>query len=351
MALSPRVLENEIKLRRHCARVWVREAYRMACAMQPDITISVKTDAYGRPTFLTKTDKKIEKFLVAKIKKHFPQDAIIGEEGANVPVTEGCFCWILDPIDGTDNFACRISPWAISVGVMYEGMPVVAVVAVHDPALPYHRRVLSTQRGSSQVLCGRQPLRAYSARRPPGRWIIGVEGLKKITGDVQRAKWVEAMVQRMAMLPPSDAPDVFRSDLEEQAQGLFGGQQIAKKIWAFAYQPRTLSSFIGQSIFNLLGHTDGHIEGYCGLWDIVAIDLLARNAGFMCTRWDGTPVFPHAWNVAMNDLPAYRRNYGQFDIIVAPAEVHSRLLEILGPYAGEVERDAAKKLAEQKAKK
>lgn len=347
MALSEKELAEEIERRRNCAHVWVQEAYVMVCRMQPSITEQIKVDGFGRATFVTEADVAVEQFLVDLVQKHFPDDAIIGEEGADVPVTPGCFCWIFDSVDGTDNCARRISPWAVSIGILRNGMPVVAAVAVHDPSLPLHQRVLSTKAGWGRVLCGAEVF-VPPTERPPNRWILGMEGLKRITGDIQRAKWVEMMARRLAMLPPSDALDVFSSDLNEQAKALFGGQQIAKQMWSTAHQIRTLSSFIGQSLFVLLGHLDGHIEGYCGLWDIAAVDLLVREAGFVCTRWNGTSVFPHAWDVAMNDLPAYRNNYGQFDVIVAPAEVHSRLLEILVPYAGEVERDAAEKLAEQK---
>jgi myo-inositol-1(or 4)-monophosphatase len=63
---------------------------------------------------VTTVDKAIEHRIRAFIAKHFPDDAIVGEEEEGVEGGSG-FVWHIDPIDGTDNFLRKIPFCAISV--------------------------------------------------------------------------------------------------------------------------------------------------------------------------------------------------------------------------------------------
>ena len=71
---------------------------------------------------VTYADKEIEDFLIAGIKKYFPDDIIIAEESGSDLLVEttgkDIFIWAIDPIDGTRNFASGIPFFAISIGVM-----------------------------------------------------------------------------------------------------------------------------------------------------------------------------------------------------------------------------------------
>ena len=80
---------------------------------------------------VTKIDQSIESAIRAFIQEHFPTDAIIGEEEADVPGTSG-FVWHVDPIDGTDNFLRKIPFCAVSIarlGDSEEG----SFAIVHNP--------------------------------------------------------------------------------------------------------------------------------------------------------------------------------------------------------------------------
>lgn len=68
---------------------------------------------------VTRVDREIEQILRGFVQKHFPEDAIIGEEGDAVEGTSG-FVWHIDPIDGTDNFLRKIPFCAISVARLGE---------------------------------------------------------------------------------------------------------------------------------------------------------------------------------------------------------------------------------------
>ncbi|MGH7995543.1 MAG: inositol monophosphatase family protein [Opitutaceae bacterium] len=81
-------------------------------------------------TRVTATDLAISERLCAEIAAQFPDDQRFTEESGHVgsePVLSR-FCWVLDPIDGTNNFALGIPQCAISLGLMERGQPVFGCV-------------------------------------------------------------------------------------------------------------------------------------------------------------------------------------------------------------------------------
>lgn len=80
---------------------------------------------------VTAADKACEKLLVEAISREFPNDGILGEEGANKDSKSGRR-WIVDPIDGTRDYVRGIPLWAVLIGLERDG-EVVAGVA-HSPA-------------------------------------------------------------------------------------------------------------------------------------------------------------------------------------------------------------------------
>jgi histidinol phosphatase-like enzyme (inositol monophosphatase family) len=80
---------------------------------------------------VTAADKACEKMLVEAISRQFPDDGILGEEGANKESKNGRR-WIIDPIDGTKDFVRGLPLWANLIGLEQNG-EVVAGVA-HCPA-------------------------------------------------------------------------------------------------------------------------------------------------------------------------------------------------------------------------
>lgn len=81
---------------------------------------------------VTQMDQGSERMLVAAILAERPDDAIIGEEGADRTGTTGV-SWVIDPLDGTVNYLYGFPAWAVSVGVLVDGEPTHGVV--HAPAL------------------------------------------------------------------------------------------------------------------------------------------------------------------------------------------------------------------------
>jgi len=83
----------------------------------------------GQQDYLTETDLAVEQFVRAQITQRFPQDGVLGEEGGGQTNAERL--WIVDPIDGTANFARDIAHFCISLGVMVQGQ--LEAGAIYDP--------------------------------------------------------------------------------------------------------------------------------------------------------------------------------------------------------------------------
>ncbi|MFD6177090.1 MULTISPECIES: inositol monophosphatase family protein [unclassified Isoptericola] len=66
---------------------------------------------------VTEMDRASEALLRARLAAERPHDAILGEEGDDVPGTSG-LTWVLDPIDGTVNYLYGVASYAVSVAVV-----------------------------------------------------------------------------------------------------------------------------------------------------------------------------------------------------------------------------------------
>ena len=82
-------------------------------------------------TSVTPVDIAISQHLQDAIARHFPEDQFFSEELAPsatpVPVTSQ-FCWVCDPIDGTNNYANGISECAISLALLDSGVPTYGMI-------------------------------------------------------------------------------------------------------------------------------------------------------------------------------------------------------------------------------
>jgi myo-inositol-1(or 4)-monophosphatase len=122
-------LEDLLEIARHAASL-AAAVHREARAGGFDIR------AKASPADLvTAVDCEAERRLVEAIHRARPDDAIIGEEGANISGNSGV-CWVLDPLDGTTNFVYGYPARAVAVGIEIDGERKLGVV--HDT---YHNRV------------------------------------------------------------------------------------------------------------------------------------------------------------------------------------------------------------------
>lgn len=90
-----------------------------------DMSITEKDN--NRSDLVTSVDIEVEKFLVDKISKEFPDDSFLTEE-KTVTLTETNNVWIIDPIDGTLNFIYSLRDFAISIALYVKGKGKIGIV-------------------------------------------------------------------------------------------------------------------------------------------------------------------------------------------------------------------------------
>ncbi len=101
----------------------------------------------GRQDYLTATDGAVEQYVREQVAARFPGDGVLGEEaGGDTAVTR---LWIVDPIDGTANFARQIPHFCISLGLMVDGR--MEAGAIYEPM---HDELYIAQRGQGAWLNG-----------------------------------------------------------------------------------------------------------------------------------------------------------------------------------------------------
>lgn len=94
---------------------------------QSDFRIESKEVASN---LVTEVDKKSEKKIIEVIKSSFPEHSIISEE-CGIIDTDSNFKWIIDPIDGTINYAHSIPICCVSIGIEKDGEIILG--AVYNP--------------------------------------------------------------------------------------------------------------------------------------------------------------------------------------------------------------------------
>ena len=101
----------------------------------------------GDVDLVTDTDRRSEAAIVGRIRERFPDHAIVAEEGSEGAPKGAKYCWYIDPLDGTTNFAHGYPCFASSIA-LYEGdKPVVGVVV--NPML---NETFSAVRGGGALL-------------------------------------------------------------------------------------------------------------------------------------------------------------------------------------------------------
>ncbi|MEA2708003.1 MAG: monophosphatase, partial [Phycisphaerales bacterium] len=93
-----------------------------------------KTHAAASAEAVTDADRASQRFIVAGLRKRFPTDGIVGEESeTGESITFECENprgrnWVIDPIDGTNNFIAGLGNFCVCIGLLDAGFPVLGVV-------------------------------------------------------------------------------------------------------------------------------------------------------------------------------------------------------------------------------
>lgn len=226
-----------------------------------DLGVISKSNSFD---LVTKADMASEARLVQCISEHFPDDVILAEEGSaqsNAEEAGDRFLWILDPVDGTTNYANRLPAWAISIGLMRDKEMLGGIVCAPGLSLTYR----AIKGGGAS--CNGESIRVNDR---PG---MG-EGIIATGFPYDRAKRAEPICRAM-------------ENMLRQAGGI--------RRW-------------GAASLDFCFLADGRYTGYyeMGLqpWDYAAGSLIASEAGATVTDFHGEPldIFTSRGTVATNGL-------------------------------------------------
>ena len=197
----------------------------------------------GAIDLVTEFDKLSEDVILSFIQKEFPDHAILSEEsGRNQTVSE--YQWVIDPLDGTTNFAHGIPFFSVSIGLWKDNSPLVGIV--YDP---FHDEMFSAEAGQGATL-NHQPIHV-SSRAELGQAVIS-------TGF------------------PYDLRTNPQNNLDQFAQFLLRTQSV-----------RHLASAALDCTWTAMGRLDGYWEFGVKPWDVGAGALIVREAGGRVTAVDG----------------------------------------------------------------
>ena len=218
-------------------------------------------------SIVTETDKQVEQILKAKLLKILPGSGFIGEE---TPTQVKEYNWIIDPIDGTLNFANQVPVFACSVALWHQNEPVYCLVS-----LPLSMETLHAISGQ-------------------GLWL-----------NHQRVKLTKKTTDKL-FLTYSNV-----GNIQEQ-------NQVYKTILQFTTSPRSYGSCVFHGAQIALGRIDAGVFMNQALWDIAAIVLLAQEAGLSVKYVSKEP------NISRDDL----KNY-QYSLVIGPDQLAKQLCDKL----------------------
>lgn len=111
-----------------------RSAGALALNQYGKVLRLTKTNRATQNEAVTDADRSCQRLIVGELRKNFPTDGIVGEEsddGSDITVDirdpEGRV-WVIDPIDGTNNFIGGADNFAVCIGLLEAGMPTLGVV-------------------------------------------------------------------------------------------------------------------------------------------------------------------------------------------------------------------------------
>lgn len=225
---------------------------------------------------VTEADRASEDAIVAVLRQAFPDHAFVGEEGGRHGT--GPYTWLIDPLDGTHNYA-RALPWfAVSIALLHEGRTVAA--AVYNPILG----------------------QGYTAEAGRGAYMRSLRGTDDPGEWADLSGWRRIEVSRTASLDEATLCTGFPASVAETGVNL---DHFVNLVRASA-RLRAL----GSAALSLAAVAAGQVDGYWEIgpkaWDFAAGALLVEEAGGRVTDLRGRPLQLHggrllATNGAVHD--------------------------------------------------
>ena len=248
------------------ARALAAEGATLAMRMRPPAG-AAQGSLKARQDWLTEADGAVERLLSEGFAARFPEDGFQGEETGST--RQGTLRWVVDPIDGTSNFARGASRWCVSVALM-EGAEVLLGVLV-APALG---ETFVAMRGTGATL-NEVPIRA-AATDALDRAIVEAGWSPRVDNDAYAA--------------------------------------LCGRLLAAGAMPRSGGSGALGLADVAAGRMDGYAELHINLWDCAAALALLHEAGAVVNGFlahsmaDGGPITAAAPGIAaaLRDITGLR---------------------------------------------
>ena len=218
-----------------------------------DILLSAKRpkimEKSGHANFVTETDEKVQRFLVDKLKDILPEAEFLGEEDGqdefSSKMAKG-YCFVIDPIDGTSNFIYEYRPSVVSIGLLRDGKPYMAVVYN-----PYDDMMFSAIAGEGAYMNGE---RIMSSEAP----------LSEQLSCFGTAPYYEELRDRSF--------------------------DMAKKLLPLCVDLRRSGTAAWDMCCVAIGRCGLYFELKIQIWDYAAAALIAKEAGCSVTDIEGNPL-------------------------------------------------------------
>ncbi len=204
----------------------------------------------GHFDIVTEADLASERLIVAALRAVLPSHAIYAEESANGGLPADEWLWLVDPVDGTNNFAHGLPLFAVNLALAHDGVPVLGVT--HDPSSGH----------------------TYWAEKGGGAWLRerGIDRRLSVSNvsDLRRALLATGFVAGRTKEHGHNRAEFWTLDANSQSVRRLGTAALALA-WIAA------------------GHLEGYWETDLKPWDVAAGWVLLTEAGGQLTEHDGGP--------------------------------------------------------------
>jgi len=246
-----------------------RDAALNAGSILKDNIHGIREISYkGDINLVTEMDMRSERAVVETLRTAFPDHGIIAEEETNIGNSSG-FTWIIDPLDGTTNYAHGYPCFSVSIALDRRGEIILGVV--YDPM---RDELFSAQKGQGAHLNGRPIL---------------VSAVDRLLSSL------------LATGFPYDRKVSEKNNMDYFHDLLMASQEVRRD---------------GSAALDLCSVACGRFDGFWELklkpWDVAAGSLIVREAGGMVSDFSGSRFSIH-----------------DEEILASNGRIHGRMLEIL----------------------
>jgi myo-inositol-1(or 4)-monophosphatase len=231
----------------------------------------VEYELKSKANLVTMADVAVQKAVLSILRKNFPQHDFLAEEDG-LKNTGSQYTWVLDPIDGTTNFAHGFPQCSISLALFYKNEPVLGGVFN-----PITNELFLAQKGKGATLNGKK---------------IHVSQTKKIADSLLITGFPYNRFDRM--------------------------EDLIKRFSLFlnaSHDVRRLGSAALDLCWVAAGRADGYWEDNLNPWDVAAGTLILQEAGGKVTGYDGKKF-------------KKIKDYGS-KMLASNGKIHNQMLEII----------------------